>query len=179
MRSETRFVGVFERDADLVAATRAARAAGLKVVDAYTPYAVHGLDEAMGIRRSRLAWVALGAGVTGAALKLWFEIWTAVVDWPINVGGKPNNSLPAFIPITFEVMVLFAGLATVAALFMVARLWPGRTPRIVADGTTDDRFALVVEPTSAVATFGYVRALFERHNAVGVHAGVEASEEGT
>lgn len=178
MRSETRFVGVFERDADLVAATRAARAAGLKVIDAYTPYPVHGLDEAMGLRRSRLAWVCLVAGVTGAALKLWFEIWTAAIDWPINVGGKPDNSLPAFIPITFEVMVLFAGLATVAALFAVAGLWPGRTPRVVAEGTSDDRFALVVEPTSSVATFDGVRALFEAHHAVGVQTRVEGSEEG-
>jgi hypothetical protein len=161
-------VAVFERDDDLVSATRAARAAGLRILDAYTPYAVHGLDRAMGLPPSRLSWVCLFAGATGAFLKLWFELWTAVVDWPLNVGGKPHNSLPAFVPITFEVMVLFAGLATVAALFIVARLWPGRQGRVPVDGVTDDRFALVVERASAAASVDRLRSLFLAHGAVAV-----------
>ncbi|MCL4811821.1 MAG: DUF3341 domain-containing protein [Vicinamibacteraceae bacterium] len=175
--AETRYVGVFEREDDLVGATRAARAAGLRIVDAYTPYAVHGLDAAMGLRPSRLALVCLVAGATGAVLKLWFELWTAVVDWPLDVGGKPHNSLPAFVPITFEVMVLFAGLATVSALFLVAGLRPGRRPALVADQVTDDRFALVVEPADATASLASVRALFDAHHAVDVRARVEPAEE--
>ncbi len=167
-------VGVFAHDEDVVAATRAARESGLKIVDVYTPYAVHGLDAAMGLRRSRLSWVCLIAGATGAILKLWFELWTAVVDWPLNVGGKPDNSLPAFVPITFEVMVLFAGLGTVGAFFLVARLWPGRRPRIAVPGVTDDRFALVVEQTSAATSAARIRALFERYRATAVEERIEA-----
>ena len=66
------------------------------------------------------------------ALKVWFEYWTtARVDWPINVGGKPWNSLPAFVPVTFEVMVLFAGVSTVIAFFLVSRPEAGQTcPRL-------------------------------------------------
>lgn len=158
-------VAVFDRDAELVAAARAARAAGLRVLDAYTPYPVHGLDRAMALRPSRLSWVAAAAGLTGAVLKLWFEIWTAVVDWPLNVGGKPHNSLPAFVPITFEVMVLFAGLATVAAFFLVARLRPGRQGEVPAVGVTDDRFALVVERTQATHDAARVREIFASHGA--------------
>jgi hypothetical protein len=165
--SRSLIVGTFARGEDLVAATRAARHAGLAIVDAYTPFAVHGLDDAMGLPPSRLSWVCLVAGLTGAALKLWFEVWTAVVDWPLNVGGKPDNSLPAFVPITFEVMVLFAGLATVAALFAVARLWPGRRAQVPVAGVTDDRFALVVEETGA-GSGGRIRSLFEQHQAIGV-----------
>ncbi len=168
-------VGTFARDVEIVAAARAARAAGLTIVDAYTPYAVHGLDQAMALPPSRLSWVCLVAGVIGAVVKLWFELWTAVVDWPLNVGGKPDNSLPAFVPITFEVMVLFAGLATVAALFVVARLWPGRRAYVPVDRVTDDRFALVIEQTSAVAGAAQVRAMFEQHGAIAVTEAVEGT----
>lgn len=166
-------IGTFTSGDAIVAAARSAREAGLTIVDAYTPYAVHGLDKAMALPPSRLSWACLVAGVTGAVLKLWFELWTAVVDWPLNVGGKPDNSLPAFVPITFEVMVLFAGFATVAALFMVARLWPGRRARMPVDGVTDDRFALVIEQTSAVASAAHVRAVLERHGAVAVTEAID------
>ncbi len=166
-------IGTFSSGKDIVAAARAARKAGLTIVDAYTPYAVHGLDAAMGLPPSRLGWVCLIAGVTGAVLKLWFELWTAVVDWPLNIGGKPDNSLPAFVPITFEVMVLFAGLSTVAALFLVARLWPGRRARVPVAGVTDDRFALVIEETSAEVTAARIRVLFERFGAIDVDERVD------
>jgi hypothetical protein len=169
-------VAVFERDADVVSAAAAARAAGVRIVDAHTPYAVHGLDRAIGLRPSRLSWVCLIAGATGAVLKLWFELWTAVVDWPLNVGGKPHNSLPAFVPITFEVMVLFAGLATVAAFFVVARLWPGKDPQVPVAGVTDDRFALIVERTTAATSDDRLRALFRAHGAVAIE---ERVGEGT
>lgn len=166
--SQPQIVGVFARDEDLLAAARAARAAGLRLVDAHTPYPVHEMSDLLDLRPSRLSIVCLVAGATGAVLKLWFELWTAVVDWPLNVGGKPHNSLPAFVPITFEVMVLFAGLATVAALLVVSRLWPGRRARIVAARVTDDRFALVLEQADAALTDGAVRTLLERHGAVAV-----------
>ena len=161
-------VGTFGSGDDILSAAMAARAAGLTIVDTYTPYAVHGLEKAMDLGPSRLSWVCLIAGLTGAGLKLWFELWTAVVDWPANVGGKPDNSLPAFVPITFEVMVLFAGLASVAMLFVVAGLWPGRRRPAVVPGVTDDRFALVIEQTSAEVSAARVRALFEPHRVLTV-----------
>ena len=171
--SRSLVVGTFASGDDIVGAARAARGAGLTIVDAYTPYAVHGLDGAMGLRPSRLSWVCLIAGLTGAALKLWFELWTAVVDWPVNVGGKPDNSLPAFVPITFEVMVLFAGIATVVALFAVARLWPGRRARLPVPGVTDDRFALVIEQTGIAVSAARLRALFEKYRPLAVTEHIE------
>ena len=161
-------VGVFEHEEDILGMTRAARSSGMKIVDVYAPYAVHGMDRAMGLAPSRLSRVCLIAGATGAILKLWFEIWTAAVDWPVNVGGKPWNSLPAFVPITFEVMVLFAGLATVAAFFLVSRLIPGRKAKLVAHGVTNDRFALVVEQTDAAFDTRRVKQMMEGYNAVQV-----------
>lgn len=161
-------VGIFEEEDGIVGAAQAARQQGLRIVDAYTPYAVHGLERALGMERSRLALVCLVAGLLGAVLKLWFEIWTAAIDWPVDVGGKPWNSLPAFVPITFEVMVLFAGLSTVAAFFLVSRMWPGRRPALIDPRVTNDRFALVLEETDAAFDVNRVRALLERYGAVEV-----------
>ena len=166
-------VGVFDDEANLLGVTSAARAQGLKVIDAFTPYAVHGLDSAMGLRASRLPWICFFAAITGAALKLWFEFWTTMVDWPLNIGGKPWNSLPAFVPVTFEVMVLSAGVTTVFAFLLLARLWPSKRPAVVFPGVTDDRFVLVLEESDAQFDFARVRSLFEKFGAVVIEERLE------
>jgi hypothetical protein len=156
-------IGYFDSEERILAATRAARTAGLKIQDVYTPYAVHGMDDAMGLRPSRLTWVCFLAGLTGASLALALQYYTSVVSWPLNVGGKPFNSLPAFIPVTFELTVLFAGLSTVGAFLLRARLFPGRA-QAVLPRVTDDRFALAVEgaPEAVEAAGGVMR----QHGAV-------------
>lgn len=166
-------IASFGSEDDILGATRAVRAAGLHVIDAYTPYPVHGLPEVMGLRRSRLPVLCFVAAVIGAGLKLWFEYWTATVDWPVNVGGKPWNSLPAFIPVTFEVMVLFAGLGTVAAFLVIARLRPGRRLALAAPGITDDRFVLALEEREATFDAGQVAALLRPHRALTVEERLE------
>jgi hypothetical protein len=139
----SRIVATFADEGALLAAVRATRAAGVAIDDAFTPYAVHGLDEAMGLRRSRLTWVCFLAGLSGASLAIGFQLWSSAVSWPLNVGGKPFASIPAFIPVTFELTVLSAALVSAATFLFRSRLFPGRRaaplPRV-----TDDRFALVV-----------------------------------
>jgi ActD protein len=137
-------VSVFERDEDLLHATAAVRQEGLEIVDAFGPYAVHGLDRAMGLRPSRLPWVSFLLGLSGAAAILLFQYWATIASWPINVGGKPWNSLPAFVPATFEVMVLCAGVGTFVAFIWSSGLRPGRRSAFSDLGVTDDRFALVL-----------------------------------
>ena len=166
-------LGVFSSEDDILGVTRAARAEGLKILDVYAPYAVHGLDAAMGLRRSRLPWVCFAAGLAGAILKLWFEFWTMVVSWPVNVGGKPWNSLPAFVPVTFEVMVLSAGLSTVFAFFLVSRLGPGRRPVLPHPRVSDDRFVLVLEEADAAFDAAQVRRLFTKFNVVALEERLE------
>lgn len=161
-------IGIFDHEDDILEVTEAARRRGLKIVDVFAPYAVHGLDRAMGLERSRLPWVCLLLGLFGAGFKVWFEYWTTASDWPINVGGKPWNSLPAFVPITFEVMVLFAGLSTVLAFFAVSRLWPGRKPALLDERVTNDRFALVLEQDDAAFDVEEVEQFLREHHAVRV-----------
>lgn len=141
---------VFRTEAEVLAATRSAREEGFEIVDVYTPYHVHGMDEALGLRPSRLTWVCFLCGAAGLLLALWLQFWTSAVSWPLNVGGKPFDSMPAFVPIAFEITVLFAGLGVVAALLIRARLRPGRAARPPGlERVTDDRFALVVRLTRA------------------------------
>ena len=165
--------GTFLEASALLEATRESRQSGLNIADAFVPYAVHGLDKAMGLRPSRLPWLCFMAAVAGAGLKLWFEFWTSMVDWPLNVGGKPWNSLPAFVPVTFEVMVLAAGLTTLFAFLFLARLRPGKRPAISLAGVTDDRFVLVLEETSSQFDFARIRNLLVRHGATAVEERLE------
>jgi hypothetical protein len=139
-----RILATFAGEAALLEAAHALRAAGVAIDDAFTPYAVHGLDDALGLRRSRLTWVCFLAGAMGATAAMAFQVWTSAVSWPLNIGGKPFASIPAFIPVTFELTVLSAALASAAAFFLRSRLFPGRGTRPPLPRLTDDRFALVV-----------------------------------
>jgi molybdopterin-containing oxidoreductase family membrane subunit len=166
-RPGARYHGAFARPEALLSAARDARRSGLHLVDAHTPHPVHGLDGVMGIRRSRLPFVTLAFGLFGVGLALWFQYWTASDDWPLDVGGKPLDSFPAFVPVAFEVMVLLAGLGTAAALLMRSRLWPGGGKQKPAPaGATDDRFVLVVERVDASLSQDAVDQLWSRHGAV-------------
>ena len=139
----------FDDEHDLLAAAREGRDRGLELVEAYSPHPLEGFDALAGRGRSRLPAVTLVAGLTGLGVALWFQYWTSATDWPLNVGGKPFDSLPAFVPVAFELMVLFAGLATAAALFVRSRLGPGARVTGVHPRVSDDRYVLVVRPTTA------------------------------
>jgi hypothetical protein len=141
-------VATFPEVDGLLRAVRKARRELFRVYDVFAPFPIHGLDDAMGIRRTRLPKITLIAGLTGLATALTLQFYTNVLDWPLNVGGKPDNSTLAFIPISFELTVLFAGLVTVAAFLLRAKLYPGKQPWLVTPGVTDDVFALVLRKPS-------------------------------
>lgn len=160
------FLAGFRAGHDVVAAARAARNAGYRVQDIYTPFPLHGMDEAMGLRPSRLSYVCLACGLVGAIVALWFQHWTSATDWPLNVGGKPFNSMPAFIPVAFELTVLLAGLGTVAALLLRCRLFPGRTAVTPHKRVTDDLAVLAIEQVDAMFDVEQARELFLGFGAV-------------
>lgn len=139
-------IGYFDDPNSLIAATEKVRDAKYKDFDAYTPYPVHGLLTAQGLERSSLPFVTFAAGLTGCSLGFLLQYWTSVVDWPLNIAGKPFNSLPAFIPVIFECTILFAGLATVAGMFIINGL-PNLKRKAFDPSITRDRFALVIEPS--------------------------------
>ncbi len=137
----TGVVGFFDDPNTLVNAMVKVRDQNFQFFDAFTPYPVHGLEAAQGLKRSPLPYVTLVAGVTGCLLAFLFEYWTSAIDWPLIVGGKPFNSWPAFVPIMFELTVLFAGLATVGAMFLFNGL-PNIKRKTFDPSLTRDRFAI-------------------------------------
>jgi hypothetical protein len=106
----------FDDPQSLMDAANAAREAGFTRMDAYTPFPVEGLSEAIGFRHNRLPMIVLSAGAIGAISGFGMQYFAAVIHYPLNIGGKPMNSWPAFIPITFEVTILFAALAAVLGM---------------------------------------------------------------
>ncbi len=139
-------VGIWSDDHECVEAAHKMRKAGYTHFDAITPFPVHGMEEAVGIKRSMIPWVTFIAALIGGSLGLLLQYWTSAVSWPINVGGKPFFSLPAFIPVTFELTILFAALSSVGAMFILNRL-PQIDPPIIDPDLTCCKFALWVPET--------------------------------
>ncbi len=157
-------LAIFPGAAAFLQAARECRARGLDLREAWTPFPVHGLDELLGIRRSRLPWVTLVAGALGAAGGLAFQYWASAEDYPLDVGGKPWDSFLAFVPVTFEMLVLLGGLASAAAFLLRSRLWPGRKEVLPDPAVSDDAFALLLE-AGAAWTDEEIHALLRRHGA--------------
>jgi ActD protein len=112
----------FVRPAELLAAAGRAREEGYRRMDAYAPYPVEGLAEAMGFRRSRVPLITLIGGIVGGLGGYFMQYWIAAINYPQNIGGRPLNSWPAFIPVTFELTILGAALAAVLGMLALNRL---------------------------------------------------------
>ena len=137
--------GLYDDEVKLLAAVKTVRAEGLKIDDCYTPFAVHGLDEAMGLRMTRLHSAGFVFGATGTLTALTFILWVTTNNYPINYGGKPYLSLPAWIPITFELTVLFASVGMFLTYLYLNRLAPGIKPEIVDERTTSHMFGMTFQ----------------------------------
>lgn len=105
----------------LVSAARQVTEAGYTHLDAYSPFPVEDLAEAMRLKPSRLPFAVLGGGITGGLLGFFMQYFATVIDLPLNIGGRPLNSWPAYVPITFELTVLLAAFGGVIGLFVVTR----------------------------------------------------------
>jgi len=165
-------VGTFANPDALVQAVTEIREQGFKIYDVYTPCPVHGLAEAMGLHRSRLPYVTLVAGIVGLLTAIGFQFYAAVFDWPLNVGGKPDNSTLAFVPIAFELTVLAAGLATAGAFLLRSGLISRPGARIVDPRVTDDRFAIVLRWRSSAFDTREVQGIMLACGAIGIRQAV-------
>lgn len=147
---------VFDEPEATIGAVRRLRSEGFEVADVHSPFPLHGADEALGLRPTRIALATLIGGLVGGIGKLGFEAWVHIVDWPMNIGGKSDTALPALVPVTFEITVLLAAFATLGTLFLRRRLFPrlvpAPAPRQPHPRVSDDRFAvLVVERDASYA----------------------------
>jgi hypothetical protein len=146
------------------------RDAGYQNWDAHSPFAVHGLDKAMGLKRSPVPWFSLVAGLTGASLAMLLQWWVHVVRYPLVFAGKPYFSWQAFVPVCFEVMVLFAAFGAVLGMFHLNRLPQLYHPLFRSERferVTDDKFFISVEVSDpkfdAASTESFLKEIGATH----------------
>lgn len=149
----------FDDEGPLLQAVKKLRENNEIIRDILTPFPIHGLDEAISIKRSRIPVVGFVFGVIGAILAFGFQAWVFTVSYPLIIGGKPFFAAPAFIPITFEVTVLFAGLAMVGAFFVRSHLKPEIDHETDEVRITDDRFVILVNAPDQESSLTRVRSL--------------------
>ncbi len=138
-------LGIFEDEDVLIQAVKSVRGAGVKIHEVFSPFPVHGLDEALGYKRSRLPIAAFMFGALGTTLALTMQFWMLGVDWPMIIGGKNFTPLPTFIPVTFELTVLLSALGMVGVFMIVSNLKPYATPKIFDKRSTDDKHVMAID----------------------------------
>jgi len=138
-------VGVFNDEDVLLSAVTKIRSAGVKIHEVFSPFPVHGLDERLGYKRTRLPIAAFMFGMTGTSLALLMQIWMLGFDWPMIIGGKNFTSLPPFIPVTFELTVLLAALGMVGTFMIVSDMKPYKWPRQFDVRSTDDKHVMAID----------------------------------
>ena len=159
----------FDSPRDLVSAAHRAHQAGYRRMDAYSPYPIEELSEAIDLRHTRLTLIVLIGGIVGCLGGYLLQYWVSVIEYPMNIGGRPLNSWPSFIPVTFETTVLFAALAAVFGMLGLNGLPMPYHPVFNVPSfalATRDRFFLCIEADDPKfdreATMQFLRALEPR-----------------
>lgn len=139
---------LFDDDDVLLNGVKTVRDQGFTVQEVYSPFPIHGLDHAIGLKPTRIAIAAFFYGVLGLATAILMTYGMLIVDWPMNIGGKPSftwaENMPAFVPIMFELTVFFSAHLMVWTFFFRNGLYPGRAAQNPDPRTTDDKFLLEV-----------------------------------
>ena len=154
----------FATPADLYHACERVRDAGFTRWDAHTPFPIHGLEGAMGLRRSPLPWIVLGMALLGAALAFGLQWWVHAVAYPLVISGKPYFAWPAFVPITFELGVLFGAFGAVLGMLALNRLPMHYHPLFnskIFERVSDDAFFISIESWDPKFDSANTRTLLE------------------
>lgn len=154
-------VAAYDDEAVLFPAVSKVRKSGYKIHDVYTPFAVHGLDVALGHKDTDLHIAGFIFGLCGTSTAVGFISWIYTSDWPINYGGKPHFALPAWVPITFELTVLFAAVGMVLTFCYLNQIMPGVKKHVFHPRQTDDLFVMAIElndHTSEAEVLSYLKS---------------------
>ena len=146
MERDTHFVtGVYEDEDVLLKAISQVRSSGIKIHEVYSPYPVHGIDDYLGYKRSKLPIAAFLFGLLGTSLALTMQFYMMKFDWPMIIGGKDYGAFPDFIPVTFELTVLLASFGMVGVFMVSTNLKPWAQPRIFDLRITDDKHVMAID----------------------------------
>jgi len=137
---------IFTDDDTVLSAVKTLREKGMKIKEVYSPFPIHGLDKAMGLKETRIAMASFMYGLFGLTIAITLTAYTMNFDWPQNIGGKPSMTwganMPAFVPILFELTVFFAAHLMVWTFMVINKLYPGAEPQNPDPRTTDDHFMI-------------------------------------
>lgn len=147
--SKTRkyLVGMFDDDDTLLEAVDAANNSGHEIAEVYSPFPVTGLNEKIGIVQTKIPTAGFIFGLTGLISAFSLMAFASSINYPTNFGGKPYFSFPAWIPIMFELTVLFAGVGMVTSFYYLCNLYPGKQPKLIDPRLTDHMFAITIDIT--------------------------------
>ncbi len=147
-KTNTIINALFDDDDILLKSVKDVREKGYDIQEVYSPFPIHGLDHAMGLKRTRIAIAAFMYGLLGLTTMITITYYMMVVDWPMNIGGKPSftwiENMPAFVPVMFELTVFFAAHLMVWTYFFKNKLYPGAAAQNPDPRTTDDKFLMEV-----------------------------------
>ncbi len=138
-------LGVYGDEDILLKAIKSIREGGIKIHEAFSPYPVHGIDDVLGYKRSRMPQAAFIFGALGLFLALLMQFWMMGYDWQMIIGGKNFASLPPFVPVSFELTVLLSALGMVGTFLVVSDLKPYKKPRIFDIRITDDKHVIAID----------------------------------
>jgi len=147
-RDKNFILGVYDDEDVLLDAIAKVRGSGVKIHEVYSPFPVHGIDEVLGYKRSKLPIAAFLFGLLGTTLALTMQYYMMKIDWPMIIGGKDHASLPAFVPVTFELTVLLAAFGMVGVFMIASNLKPWGQPRIFDIRITDDKHVMAIDLAS-------------------------------
>lgn len=144
--SKTKYIlGLFDDPDEMMHGIDKLKANSIAIYDVFTPMPIHGIEDKLGLKRSRLPIAAFCFGCLGLITAFSMLYYMLVIDWPMNIGGKPHFAIPDFVPICFEWTVLFCAFGMVGTYFYKNHLFPGRAPRVMDLSATDDRFVIAID----------------------------------
>lgn len=138
-------IAVYHSEHNLLKAAKLLKDQGVKILDVFAPFPIHGIDELIGIPRSRLPRFTFLFGAMGLFASFVLQWGVNMVAWPMNIGGKPDNAWPAFIPVSFELTVLFGGVLSVVAFLAKSQLFPGKVTKLSLPVATNDGFVVALD----------------------------------
>lgn len=163
--NEKYLVGIYSDEDKVLKSVNDIRSTGVKIHEVYSPFPIHGIDEALGYRRSRLPIAAFMFGALGTTLALTMQYWMLGIDWPMIIGGKNFTSLPPFIPITFELTVLLSALGMVGTFLIVSDLKPYKKPRHFDIRVTDDKHVIAIDLGKNVISKEEIKKMLQKGGA--------------
>jgi predicted flap endonuclease-1-like 5' DNA nuclease len=165
-RTSRAWFAVYDDEDKVLEATKRVYARGVNIMDCFTPHPIHGIEKAMGLKRSRLPIVAFICGTTGFSLALLMQYWMMVDDWSMIIGGKPYASVPAWVPVTFESSILLTAFGMGIVFFLRSRMLHGILPDLADERQTDNRYVIAMDVDDVSINHNELEGLIRESGAV-------------